>query len=88
MKLKLDKYLLLFLLLATSCSDAKFPSLEEIEANEEYRLKMDYQKKTCLFVDENTDDATKNYCFHILNRLYELTEDKGYLYPTFLDLDN
>ena len=71
---------MLFLLLATSYSDAKFPSLEEIEANEEYRLKMDYQKKTCIFVDENTDYATKNYCFHILNRLYELTENKGYLY--------
>ncbi len=79
MKLKL-KYLSLLLLLAINSLNAKMPSLEEIENKEEYKLIIDYRKNTCPFIDENTNYKTQNYCFHIVNRLYELTDNEIFLY--------
>lgn len=79
MKLKL-KYLSLLLLLAINSLNAKIPSLEEIENKEEYKLIIDYRKNTCPFIDENTNYKTQNYCFHIVNRLYELTDNEIFLY--------
>ena len=76
----MTKYLLVALFLVANILEAKVPTLEEIESNEENRLIMDYRKKTCPFIDEDTDFATKNQCFHIVNRLYELSKDKGFLY--------
>jgi TPR repeat protein len=81
MRFKLDEYLLIVILFLTIDNvNARVPTLEEIAANEEYRLKMDYNKKTCLFVDEDTDFTTKKQCFNIVNRLYEITKDKRFLY--------
>ena len=76
----MNKYLLLFLILALNSLKARVPTLEEIASNEEYRLIIDYRKMACPFIDENTNFATKNHCFHIVNKLYELTGDKGFLY--------
>ena len=81
MKLNFSKQVLLVILFLTIENvNARVPTLEEIAANEEYRLKMNYNKKTCLFVDEDMDFATKKQCFHIVNRLYEITKDKRFLY--------
>ena len=46
MRFKLDEYLLIVILFLTIDNvNARVPTLEEIAANEEYRLKMDYKKK-------------------------------------------
>ena len=81
MKFKINKYLLLTnLFLVVASLNARVPALEKIAAKEEYKLIIDYRKKTCPYIDESTDFATKNQCFHIVNRLYKLTKDKRFLY--------
>lgn len=82
MKSKINQIFLLivYLLIKNNIANAEITSPEAVTTKEEYRLMIDYRKKTCPFIDKNTDYGTKNDCFHIANRLYELTQNKAFLY--------